>query len=188
MRIHRLKLENIASLKGAHEINFEDIYQESNLFAITGQTGSGKSTILNCISLALYGEIYKKDSSSQDFVTLGQAQASIELTFSFESNKYRSLWQMRVKRKNGDILKKPQLIRTLFQINHETDLAIDKSVEEIIHLTFNQFCKTTILNQGEFSRFLTSKFIDRKDILEKFYEGESLDRLNIHLNKKIKDI
>jgi exonuclease SbcC len=188
MRIHNLSISNIASLRGEHYINFDKINESSNLFAITGKTGAGKSTILNCISLALYGDVYKRGSNSVDFITLGETLGSIDLTFSINYKKYKASWRLRTRKKNGEELKKPQLTRLLFILQPDgQELAIDTTAEEICNLSFNQFCKTTILNQGEFSRFLTSNFTERKEILEKFYQGESLDTLNNFLKIKLKE-
>ena len=60
MRLTKLKVRNIASMRGDHVIDFSDVMNHSPLFAITGETGSGKSTLLNAIGLALYGQIFKK--------------------------------------------------------------------------------------------------------------------------------
>ncbi len=188
MRFHQLKIKNMASLKGEHLINFSEIASNSNLFAITGKTGAGKSTLLNCISLALYGEVYKKGASGKDLVTTGTPLGQVELKFSVENQTYRALWKMRIQKKNGEYLKKPQLIRNLFKVNDETEFALDTPIENITKLNFNQFCKTTILNQGEFARFLTSNFTERKEILQKFYNDESLDILAIHLRQKLNKI
>ncbi len=178
----------MASLRGPHHVDFQKINQTSNLFAITGKTGSGKSTLLNCISLALYGEVYKKGASATDFITSGEAAAEIELEFSTRNQVYIANWKLRLRKKNGEELKKPQLIRVLYKIVKDEKVATDESIEDITQLSFNQFCKTTILNQGEFSRFLTSNFTERKEILQKFYAGENLDLLSLHLKSKINQI
>lgn len=185
MKIHEITITNIASLKGSHHIDFDQVAKASNLFAITGPTGSGKSTILNCLSLALYGEVYKKGSSSTDFVTMGEEYGEIELIFSHAQQTYLSHWKLKIRKTNGDFYKKPQLTRTLFLLTGTSKEAIDKSPEEIIGLNFNQFCKTSILNQGEFAKFLKSSFIERKDILEKFYDGDNISQLNLILKEKI---
>ena len=186
MRIHKLEITNIASLRGHHSIDFDKISKHSSLFAITGKTGSGKSSILNSISLALYGEVYKKGSTSLDFVCLGEAMGEITLYFSALNSRYKATWNLKVLKKNGEKLKKPQLSRSLYINKLGNYEAIDKDIVEITKLTFDQFCKTAILNQGEFSKFLTSSFTDRKDILEKFYNGKDLARINIELREKLK--
>ena len=187
MRIHKLELENIASLKGHHQIEFDKIASESSLFAITGKTGAGKSSILNSISLALYGDVYKRDAQNLDFVTLGEASGYIKLTFSIQTIFYEAYWEMKLKKKNGEYYKKPQLIRTLSKQTPEGLIAVEEQIEEIINLNFSQFCKTSILNQGEFAKFLTSSFTERKSILEKFYDGMNLELINQKLKEKLKE-
>ena len=186
MKIHKLSLNNIASLAGHHTIDFDNISETSNIFAITGKTGSGKSTLLNAISLALYGNVYKTSTISSDYITLGKELGEIDVIYSTGLLKYKASWKLRIKKKNGEFLKKPQLTRSFFKIHESHNVPIEKTPEEILGLSFNQFCKTSILNQGEFSRFLNSKFTERKEILEKLYEGENLERLNSTLKYKIK--
>ena len=66
MRLIKLKIKNIASLKNEHYIDFSFIQNQAPLFAITGETGAGKSTILNAIGLVLYGKIYKNNVNQND--------------------------------------------------------------------------------------------------------------------------
>lgn len=185
MRINQLQVKNIASLKGKHHIDFDNITSHSSLFAITGATGSGKSTLLNCVSLALYSKVYKEGISSIDYVTIGEAEAEIELWFTQGTRQYKSHWKIRTAKANGDPLKTPQLSKVLYQIEDQQETAIETPIEQILKLNFNQFCKTSILNQGEFSRFLKSNFTERKEILAKFYEGEDLSLLNSKLREKM---
>ena len=86
MKIHSILIENIASLRGKHYIDFDEITKSSPLFAITGETGAGKSTILNSISLALYGKNYKKNIVHYDLVTLGEKKEKLNLFFLLRRN------------------------------------------------------------------------------------------------------
>jgi DNA repair protein SbcC/Rad50 len=186
MRLIRLKIKNIASLKGAHEINFLDIQKESPLFAITGETGSGKSSILNSIGLALYGQIYKKNVQQLDVVTLGEKDGSIELIIQVKGKYYLADWKARVRKQNGELYASPQTpVRNLYVLdgdNFESSKNIASvSCAELLNLDFDQFCKCIILNQGEFAKFITSPFNERKDILEKLYPGEILDNITREL-------
>lgn len=193
MRLIRLKIRNIASLKGEHEIDFQEIQKEGPLFAITGETGSGKSTILNCIGLALYGQIYKKNVTQPDAVTLGEKDGSIELIFQVKGKYYLADWRIRVRKQNGEPYSTPQsAVRNLYTIEG-TDFSSPKNIAntnatELLNLDFDQFCKCIILNQGEFARFLTSSFNDRKDILEKLYPGELLDNISRELDQEKKTL
>jgi exonuclease SbcC len=188
MKFLKIEVENIASLKGKHVIDFSTIYETSSLFAITGDTGSGKSTLLNAISLSLYGQNYKKTLTQLDFITLNESYGSTSLELEIENKRYRFNWSCRIRKKSGELLKTPKPKREYFQWKSNNWEVIEKNSEEIIQLSFEQFCKTIILNQGDFAKFLTSSFKERKDILEKFYEGFNLDILSIKNRQKLNTV
>ncbi len=190
MRLLKLKIKNIASLKGEHVINFADIQNQSPLFAITGETGSGKSTILNCLGLALYGQIFKKNVNQIDVVTLGEKEGLIELIFQVKGKNYLAFWKARVRKQNGELystVQSPTRDLYLLEGDHfDSPKNISSlKVDEILNLDFDQFCKCIILNQGEFAKFLMSTFTERKDILEKLYSGEMLESLSRELKLEL---
>ena len=190
MRPLKLKVRNIASLKGEHEINFGEILKQSPLFAITGETGSGKSSLLNALSLALYGQIYKKNVNQIDVVTLGEKEGLIELIFQVKGKYYLADWRVRVLKQNGEPYSTPQTPTRNLYVLEGTDFSSPKtitniSVNELLNLDFDQFTKCIILNQGEFARFLTSSFTDRKEILEKLYPGELLESMGKVLKSEL---
>lgn len=192
MRLVRLRIKNIASLKGEHHVDFEQIQNHGSLFAITGETGAGKSTILNSIGLALYGNIYKKNVTQVDVVTLGEKEGEIQLIFQVAGNFYLADWKAKVRKQNGEQLQKPLIQRQVFSLygkefKSERGAAVE-SVEQLLNLDFDQFCKCIILNQGEFARFLSSSFSERKDILEKLYPGEIYDNLGKELKKELDEL
>lgn len=193
MRLIRLRVRNIASLKGEHEINFQEILAGSPLFAITGETGSGKSSVLNSIGLALYGEIYKKNVNQIDVVTLGEKEGQIELVFQVKGDYYLADWRARVLKQNGEPYSTPQSpARNLYKMEG-SDFDSPKTIanttaSELLNLDFDQFSRCIILNQGEFAKFLTSTFKERKDILEKLYPGEVLDSLSKELESEKKTL
>lgn len=189
MRLIKLKIKNIASLKGEHLIDFGFIQNQSPLFAITGETGAGKSSILNSIGLALYGKVYKSNVTQNDLVTLGEKEGQIELIFQSKGKSYYAFWKARVRKQNGEFYSTPQTPqRELYTLEgNEFDspkTILTTRVEELLNLDFDQFCKCIILNQGEFARFLSSSFTERKEILEKLYPGELLDSLSVQLKKE----
>lgn len=190
MRLTRIRVRNIASLKGEHVVDFREVMNHSPLFAITGETGAGKSTLLNSIGLALYGQIFKRTLIQNDVVTLGEKEGTIELIFEVKGKSYLASWRARVRKQNGEayaILPSPT--RELYllsgdQFDSPKTISQEK-VEEILHLDFDQFTKCVILNQGEFARFLMSSFTERKDILEKLYPGELLENLSRELRSEL---
>ena len=193
MRLIRLKIRNIASLKGEHEIDFMEIASCSPLFAITGETGAGKSSVLNCLGLALYGEIYKKNINQVDVVTLGEKEGLIELIFQVKDKYYLADWRARVLKQNGEPYSIPQSpTRQLYEIAgtefSSQKTASNKTCAQLLNLDFDQFCRCIILNQGEFAKFLNSTFKDRRDILEKLYPGEMLDNISKELETEKKSL
>ncbi len=189
MRLLKLKLKNIASLKGEHLIEFDKLTNESPLFAITGETGSGKSTILNSVAMALYGRVYKSSLTQADIVTLGEREGQIQLIFKIKGQNYLAEWKGRIRKPNGEVLKKPTLDRYIQKIDGE-DFSDSRSgdnlsADEILNLNFDQFCKCIILNQGEFSKFISSSFTERKAILEKLYPGSEIENVSKFLKQNL---
>lgn len=190
MRLIKLKIKNIASLKGEHEINFAAIQNQSPLFAITGETGAGKSSILNSIGLVLYGKVYKSNVTQNDLVTLGEKEGQIELIFQIKGKSYLALWRAKVRKQNGEYYSTPQTPQRELYTLEGDDFDSPKTIltvrtEELLNLDFDQFCKCIILNQGEFARFLSSSFTERKEILEKLYPGEMLESLSRELKTEL---
>jgi exonuclease SbcC len=156
------KLSLMISLRGVHSIDFE----KKDLFAITGPTGAGKSTLLNAITLALYGELYKKTLNQNDLISIGEVESNISLELIFENKVYTANWSARLAKKNGELLKSPLYKRSLKSNNK----IISESFEDLIGLTFSEFCQTIILHQGEFSKFLLSSPTEKKLLLEKIFK------------------
>lgn len=183
MRLHNLTLENINSLKGKHSISFLEMARESDLFAITGPTGSGKSTILISIMMALYGE-HPKRLNAKDIVTMGEAYGKIDCTFEHLRKIYHISWECQVLKKNGEPRKNPSITRVIKRGKEP----IEENIADIIGLSFSQFTKVVILNQGQFAEFLTSSFKDRKNLLENLLDNKNLKDLAITLRKKLKEL
>lgn len=177
MRIDSIKFKNINSLKGEHEINFgENPLKDSGIFAIIGPTGSGKSTLLDVITLALYNRVPRIGRPITDTVVestgtvltrfASEAFASIEYTTADGS--FISTWSIR--RNRNDKLVSPHM--ELIDKKDGKPLDLKKSEvpghnEELIGLNYDQFVKSIILSQGEFSKFLKADKNERGTLLEK---------------------
>ncbi|HAZ14851.1 MAG: hypothetical protein A2X86_20970 [Bdellovibrionales bacterium GWA2_49_15] len=174
MRIKLLTLHNIACFKGVHSIEIERTRGEQELFAITGATGAGKSTILATLCLALYGRSPKKALSSADFISQGEAEGSIRLSFSHGPHNFEAIWSCRLRKVDGTVFKNPVVKRDIFK----EGVPVEGGAEEILGLSFEQFTKTVILPQGEFSRFILASPNERRDILETLWHGPSMKEFN----------
>ncbi len=181
MKILKIIIQNIHSLAGEHVIDFtQPPLADSGIFAITGPTGSGKSTILDAITLALYGNISRFTSSRPAtiknhgaIVTRGRKKAKAEVYYHANDQVYHSVWSYA----NG----KTQM--QLFD-QHENIIAngnrqvVEKNIE-FIGLNFNQFVRAVILPQGQFDKFLKADSDDRIKILEQLTGTEIYRELSI---------
>lgn len=188
MKFQKLTIHNIASIENAI-IDFEaQPLADSEVFLITGKTGAGKSTILDAICLALYadtprlngtkmqgdtkdGDKTVKIDDPRQLMRRNTGEAYVTLTFIGSNGiHYEATWAVARARKKvtGNMQIKDWQLRNLDQ---DVTLTKSKEIEAEIHaaigLDFNQFCRTTMLAQGEFTRFLNSKDDEKAEILEK---------------------
>lgn len=182
MRIHSIQLENITSLRGQHHIDFDQILGTEDIFAITGPTGSGKSSILSAIGLALYNTANKDGLGPIELVSQGAEYGRVILHFSTGGKNYSSTWECRLTKKNGELLTNPKLNHVFYL----EGTAIGETGEQILGLSYAQFSKTVILNQGQFSQFLMSKYTERRNLLEKLFDSEQLTKIGSILNEKLR--
>lgn len=188
MKLQKLIIHNIASIEDA-VIDFEaQPLADSEVFLITGKTGSGKSTILDAICLALFADTPRLDGTKmqgdtkdgdidvttkdpRQLMRRNTGEAYVSLTFTGSNGiHYEAKWSVARARKKvtGTIQSKTwQLTNLDSEIVYTKDKEIGAEIKTAIGLDFNQFCRTTLLAQGEFTRFLNSKDEDKAEILEK---------------------
>jgi len=183
VQLEAIIIENIASLKGKHQIDFNYLRDNSQIFAITGPTGSGKSTILSSISLALFGTSAKGNLNSSDYVTLGQSFGTIQLNFSIGEKVFVANWHCKTKKKNGESRAKPLTTRFLKELSSGKEYKI----EDLLDLDINQFNKVAILHQGRFADFLHATFTERKKLLETLIGDKTLSTIGKNLTKILND-
>lgn len=186
MKIQKLVIKNIASIADA-TIDFScKPLSDSDLFLICGDTGAGKTTILDAICIALYGKTprFSKSRSTKDAVEIAgsaydkveqimrrnTASAFAELTFVHDGKNCVARWEgNRARGKINGNLK----VQNSLTINEKTETKdVEKHVVDLIGLTFEQFCRTTMLAQGEFTKFLFSTDDEKAAILEKLTKTE----------------
>lgn len=198
MILQQLQIHNIASIEDA-TIDFEaQPLADSEVFLITGKTGAGKSTLLDAICLALYastprlentsmqGEMRdnEKDIKIKDPVQLmrrNTGEAFVRLTFIGSNDvHYEAQWSVaRARNKvTGKIQNKKWALRNLdTDFTYAKDKEIREEIALAIGLDFKQFCRTTLLAQGEFTRFLNSKDDEKAEILEKITGVDAYSRI-----------
>ena len=189
MKICKVKFKNIHSLKGEHEIDFENgVLGEAGLFVITGATGTGKSSILDVITLALFNRIPRIDKPITGKIieeegvvlTKNAPDCFAEVEYEVKGTKYRSNWSIRRTRTGSLDNRKQDLtdVATNAIIVSGINDVVKKN-EEIIGLNFDQFVQSMILAQGQFSKLLLAKKDERNLILEKITGSSIYRRIGI---------
>ncbi|SHJ48153.1 exonuclease SbcC [Reichenbachiella agariperforans] len=175
MKINKLRLKNLNSLKGEHEVDFASgPLSENGIFAITGPTGAGKTTLLDAICLALYNQVPRTLKVSKTLLvqsgaicTRNTTDSYAEVEYSVDEKEYRSAWSIRIN-KRGNLA---DYEMTLADVATGEFYDLKKSEvprhnEQIIGLGFEQFLKSSLLAQGEFAKFLKASKDERGKLLE----------------------
>ena len=221
MKFKKLTIHNVASIQDA-EIDFDgDILRNEPLFLISGPTGAGKTTILDSICLALYGntprmmdgsgkseQIFdqynasrgkgeKKDIKIQELplnhkgqlMRRGTYEAWVWLTFEADGMEYVAKWSVSRANKRADgTMKSPE--NSLENLTtHELwkkSKEFKETVNQVVGLSFNEFCRTTMLAQGDFAKFLESNADERSAILEKLTHTEIYSRISQEIYNRYK--
>ena len=198
MKIKKLSIKNIASIESA-ELDFENgALGEAPLFLICGETGSGKTTILDSITLALYGKTPRYDGSgvknpqeiggyayndARQLVRRGATSASATLSLIGNDGKpYEAEWSVEAisRGQNKGMLKgekwtwkdcSPGGVNWT-KVNDCKAVAL-----RAVGLEFEQFCRTTILAQGQFTKFLMGTPDEKAEILEKLTDTSKYSEL-----------
>ncbi|MCR4939536.1 MAG: hypothetical protein K5930_05430 [Treponemataceae bacterium] len=188
MKILSIELKNINSLAGEWKIDFTDpsFLQNHNFFVVFGDTGAGKSSILDAVTLALYGRTPRQDrinNNHNEVMTRNTATCFARLKYKCRRGIFISEWrQKRAKEKISGKLQDPE-----FLITYENGRVYEEGkaarladlTQGIIDLDYKQFVRSIILAQGEFSRFLDCKPNERAEILEKLDGSDKYRKIAI---------
>ncbi|MBU6237005.1 MAG: AAA family ATPase, partial [Planctomycetes bacterium] len=196
MKILNVRLKNLNSLLGEWFIDFtHPHYVDSGIFAITGPTGAGKTTILDAICLALYGETPRLASvtkNANEIMSEGTAECSAEIQFETPDGRYRCTWQQHRARGNtSGALQAPQ--HELVNADSNTIISnrlsqVKKEVEQLTGLDFDRFTRSMLLAQGKFAAFLQSSANERAPILEQITGTEIYSNISIAVFQHAKNV
>lgn len=193
MRILQIRFKNLNSLWGEWKIDFtHPAYTSDGIFAITGPTGAGKTTILDAICLALYGRTPRLKDVTQSTNEVMSRQAGdcfAEALFEAGSGKGRYCvhWeQHRAHKKPDGPLQPPRheiADAATGKILETKQKEVDLKVEAVTGLTFDRFVRSMLLAQGSFATFLQSSANDRSPILEQITGTEIYSRISVRTHE-----
>ena len=164
MKILKLKTKNINSLRGENEIDFTQAYFQNNIFAITGVTGAGKSTVLDAITLALYAQTRRLKKNVFELISSDTLDSFCEVIFEVNGSTYRSRFEQNIR---DGITESTMYLFASEALVCEGKTEVCTKIEELIGVNFQHFSKSMVLSQGLFDSFLKSEPQERLNLLEK---------------------
>ncbi len=189
MKPKKLEFSGIKSYVNTCSIDFDKLSQ-SGLFGIFGDTGSGKSTILDGIFIALYGRLPSSNSVT-DFINKKAGACVVDFSFEIEVfNERKTYGVKREYRLKGDRKNVPAPKASLFEIKGnikepiaEDTARVNSKIQEIIGLELSDFQKCIVLPQGQFSAFVTMQRAARLNMVSGLF---NLDKYGESLEAKLK--
>lgn len=185
MRPRRLELHGFTAFRDPQEVDFSDF----DLFVITGPTGAGKTSLLDAMALALYGQVPRMGKQGLgQLVSHGKAEARIMLEFGVDGDVYRvsrrlprsGSQQGRLERFDGE--------RWIDAVERSGITPVNTGIADLIKLDFESFCKAILLPQGEFARFLKGDPAERRKTLVALLGLGAYERMGALARERIKEL
>ncbi len=196
MRPIQLIMTAFGPYKQKEVIDFKDL-GEHRIFAISGNTGAGKTTIFDAICYVLYGEASGEERSDTNTLRSQFADddvyTSVELTFQLKGKSYEIKRQLGHK-KQGNKTITGHAVELYEVIDEEKVPCVDrfhvtdvnKKVEDLIGLSKHQFSQIVMLPQGEFRKLLTSETENKEEILRRIFKTDRYKLMREILDQKRK--
>lgn len=199
MRLIELEFAALGPFAGEHKIRFAD-FEASGLFLLRGATGSGKSSIIDAVLFALYGEAPLKDTSSalrlRSNFAAKDTVSYAQLLFEVPSGTYlvrRTPRYVKPGNKNATLatatLEKVRLVAG--EIVERTAIGakpaeVNPLIVEIIGIKHDQFLQTVVLPQGKFAEFVRATPDSRKSLLQQIFKTQKFDAFTEELKNRAK--
>ncbi|MFW6252594.1 MAG: AAA family ATPase [bacterium] len=191
MRVQTLHFKNLNSLAGEWLIDLDhQDYRADGIFAITGPTGAGKSTILDALCLALYGRtprLSKISKNTNEIMSRHTGECFAEVTFATQSGSYRCQWSQHRSHKSPE----GELQQPRHELSHadsgkiidDTIKGVAEQIALVTGMDFHRFTRSMLLAQGGFAAFLQASPDERAPILEQITGTEIYSRISVHVHE-----
>ena len=192
MRILGVRFKNLNSLTGEWQVDFtHPAYASDGIFAITGPTGAGKTTIMDAVCLALYGStprLGKVTKGGNEIMSRQRGECFAEVTFETGKGRYRCHWSQHRAHKKPD--------GELQQARHEiADVdtgkvleskinQVGEFIEKVTGMNFERFTRSMLLAQGGFAVFLQAPPSERSPILEQITGTEIYSQISVKVHER----
>ena len=179
MRPLELSLSGFTSFRDEQHIDFSQL----DLFAITGATGAGKSSLLDAITYALYGKTARTGSQIQELVSQGASILKVQLRFALPQGEYRVTrrWRDRGKTTVNTVLLEAYEAKK-WETLETKERAANKEIEQIVGMDFDTFTRVILLPQGQFDEFLKGNTKKRREILRQLAGFEIFEQMRKEAN------
>src|SRR5690554_1306251 len=192
MKILQIRFKNLNSLVGEWQIDLTDpAYVADGIFAITGPTGAGKSTILDAICLALYGRtprLSRVTRSGNEIMSRQTGECFAEVIFETTAGRFRCHWsQWRARKKpDGELQMPKQEIANADsgEISASKLREVAEQVETLTGMDFERFTRSMLLAQGGFAAFLQAAADKRAPILEQITGTEIYSDISMRVHER----
>jgi exonuclease SbcC len=177
----RLEIEGFTSFREKAVLDLEGL----DLFAITGPTGAGKSSLIDAMIFALYGQVPRVGGEYRQLVSHGAERMSVRLDFKVGDEDYRVV---RAIRRSGPAQTRLERLRD----GTPEPLAdrvkdISEQVERLLGLDYDAFTRSVVLPQGQFDAFLKGEPKERRKILVALLDLGVYERMQESVNRKAAD-
>jgi exonuclease SbcC len=192
MQVLGIRFGNLNSLAGHWEIDLtRPEYAGEGIFAVTGPTGAGKTTIFDAVCLALYGStprLGKISRNANDIMSRHSGSCFAEVRFRAGGAEYRCQWsQHKAGRKAGGALQSPRQELSVAESGRIVATgpgAVPARLEEITGLDFERFTRSMLLAQGDFAAFLQARGSDKAPILEQITGTDIYRRISEEVHRR----
>lgn len=192
MKILGVRFKNLNSLVGEWNIDLtHPSFVSNGIFAITGPTGSGKTTILDAVCLGLYGRTPRLEriaKSGNEIMSRHCGECFAEVTFEAQGKKWRCHWrQHRARGKPGGDLQQPKhelVDASNDQVVESTIAGVAGRIVAVTGMSFDRFVQSMLLAQGGFDAFLRASPGERSPILEQITGTEIYSRISVRVHER----